>query len=350
MPRKKQPSHTSTPSSITLALSEQRLRADALDKEHQWLLKQIKKKRTELHNFVEQMRSVATQIFHHIEPEFQKVTEIDREIHALFNEILNTRKLGQKTKQDILAVYRSLQFSGLISAKPIEEETDPELDQLFEPDEQENDFSQNSTSSDRQSHTHLEQETTRTEESRKIRQTFLRLAEIFHPDKVTDSESQMRHTEIMKELNRAYQENDLAKLLEIEKQHLTGEDIDSFSEDDLTRQCHILEQQNSLLKKQYENLKQELRLAKNTPEGALVSDYRQATKLGIDPLQQMLAQTEKEMKIMVEIRNFVKDFRDKKMTVKEFIKGPDCLTEMSQTMRAKLLEEIFGIPVTIIDF
>lgn len=349
MARKKPPSPTSNPSSITLALSEQHLRADALDKEHQWLLKQIKKKRTELNNFVEQMRSVATQIFHRIAPEFQKVTEIEQEIHLLFDEILSTRKLGQQTKQDILGIYQSLQLSGLISAKPIQEETEPELDQLFEPDARENNYSQKSTSSEQQSQT-FERETTRTEESRKIRQTFLRLAEIFHPDKVTDNENQMRHTEIMKELNRAYQENDLAKLLEIEKQHFALESIDSFSENDLTRQCHILEQQNSLLKKQYENLKQELRLAKNTPEGALVSSYRQATKLGIDPLEQILAQTEKEIKLMVEIRDFVKDFRDKKMTIKEFLKGPDCLAKLSQTMRAKFLEEILGIPVTIVEF
>lgn len=349
MPAKKQPPRNPTPSSATLALSALHLRADALDQEHQWLLKQIKKKRTELNNFVQQMREVATKIFHGIAPAFKKLSDIDREIHALFDEILTTRKLGQKTSKDILGIYQSLQLSGLISPKRMEEDVETELDQLFESDEREENFSSNYTASDRQSDTSLPQEPNRTDESRKIRQTFLRLAEIFHPDKVTDSDSQMRHTEIMKELNRAYQEKDLAKLLEIEKQHLAGESIDNFSEDDLTRKCNILEQQNALLKNQYENLKQELRAVKNTPEGTLVSEYRQATKLGLDPMKQMLAQTEKEIEIIIEVRDFVKDFRDKKMTIKEFAKGPDCLAKMSRTMREKLLEELFGFPIEIVE-
>jgi hypothetical protein len=45
----------------------------------------------------------------------------------------------------------------------------------------------------------------------------------------------MRHTEIMKEINKAYQEGDLARLLEIERRYQVGETIDSNSEDDLTR-------------------------------------------------------------------------------------------------------------------
>lgn len=350
MPAKKRPLRTATPSSATLALSALHLRADELDKEHQWLLKQIKKKRTELKNFVEQMREVATQIFYGLAPAFKQLSEIDREIHALFDEILTTRKFGQKTSEDIRGIYQSLQLSGLISPKPMEEDLDLELDQLFESEERSENFSSNYTAADRQPDTPVPDETNRTDESRKIRQTFLRLAEIFHPDKVTDNESQMRHTEIMKELNRAYQEKDLAKLLEIEKQHLAGSSIDNFSEDDLTRRCNILEQQNILLKTQYENLKQELRAVKNTPEGALVSEYRQTIKMGIDPKERILSQTEKEIKTITELRDFVKDFRDKKIAIKEFIKGPDCLNKMRQSMREKLLEELFGFPVEIVNF
>ncbi|MFM6476490.1 MAG: molecular chaperone DnaJ, partial [Dolichospermum sp.] len=87
-------------------------------------------------------------------------------------------------------------------------------------------------------------------------QTFLRLAEIFHPDKVKDNETQMTHTEIMKEINKAYQEGDLARLLEIERQYEVGEAIDNNSEDDLSRRCKNIEQHNQILKTQYEKLKQ----------------------------------------------------------------------------------------------
>ncbi len=87
-------SNTVTP----LALSDLHLQLEGLEKEHQSLLKQIKKKRTELNNFVEKMRSLATEVFHRVSPNMQTMAELDAEIHALFAEILNTRKMGKQTK------------------------------------------------------------------------------------------------------------------------------------------------------------------------------------------------------------------------------------------------------------
>ena len=207
------------PTTPSLTLSSFHVRVENLEKEHQWLLKQIKRKRTELDNFVEQMRSLATEIFHRGTPSFKKLAALDQEIHTLFAEIFSKRKLGKKTKQEIEAIYLNLQFSGIISPKLSNEETDTELDELFETtDQQENDFSQESQKSSHQYREVREDSeqssTNKTDESRSIRQTFLRLAEIFHPDKVSDSETQMRHTDLMKEINKAYQEGDIARLLE----------------------------------------------------------------------------------------------------------------------------------------
>jgi septation ring formation regulator EzrA len=156
----------------------------------------------------------------------------------------------------------------------------------------------------------------------------------------------MRHTEIMKEINRAYQEGDLARLLEIEQQHSAGEIIDGNSEGDLSRRCQKLEQHNEFLRNQYENLKRELRLAKNSPEGAMVADYRKAAKEGIDPIEQMFTATEQQMQIIEEVRDFVKNFRDKKVTIKEFLQGPECLRNMRRSAMEDLLEEMYGISVT----
>lgn len=355
MPRKKSQPKSKTPTptsaaSATLALSELHFQVDALEQENQRLMKQIKKKRTELNNFVEQMRSVATQMFHRTIPIMKQLTEIDRQIHNLFDEIFR-RKLGKQSKREIEGVYQTLQMQGFISPKSSESQDIPELDELFgaaarkgksDPSEFSDDFAGGEKQEEQPP---IPQATVKTEDSKKIRQTFLRLAEIFHPDKVTDSETQMRHTEIMKELNKAYQEGDLAKLLEIEQQHLAGEDIANFSEDDLTRKIQILIQQNSLLKKQYENLKRELRLAKNTPEGSLISEYRQAVKMGIDPIELLLREMKEKVEISEEIRDFVRDFRDKKITIKDFLEGPSCLETMGQSLQDKMMEELFEMGV-----
>jgi hypothetical protein len=335
---------TKTASSTTvtpLALSDLHLQLEGLEKEHQSLLKQIKKKRTELNNFVEKMRSLATEVFHRVSPNMKTMAELDAEIHALFAEILNTRKMGKQTQKNIQSLYRSLQMGGIISYKPIEEEDDDdeELDELFE----DNDSQENHQR--RRQFWEAEQDSesptvARTDESRKIRQTFLRLAEIFHPDKVKDNETQMTHTEIMKEINKAYQDGDLARLLEIERKYEVGETIDNNSEDDLSRRCKNIEQHNQILKNQYEKLKQELRLAKNTPEGSMVADYKKAAKQGIDCIELMLETIQSQTKIVAEIRDFVQDFKDKKITIKEFLAGPESLRSVQEDMMEELLERM----------
>ena len=335
---------TKTASSTTvtpLALSDLHLQLAGLEKEHQSLLKQIKKKRTELNNFVEKMRSLATEVFHRVSPNMKTMAELDAEIHALFAEILTTRKMGKQTQKNIQSLYRSLQMGGIISYKPIEEEDDDdeELDELFE----DNDSQENHQR--RRQFWEAEQDSesptvARTDESRKIRQTFLRLAEIFHPDKVKDNETQMTHTEIMKEINKAYQDGDLARLLEIERKYEVGETIDNNSEDDLSRRCKNIEQHNQILKNQYEKLKQELRLAKNTPEGSMVADYKKAAKQGVDCIELMLETMQAQTKIVVEIRDFVQDFKDKKITIKEFLAGPESLRSVQEDMMEELLEKM----------
>ncbi|GAX43929.1 heat shock protein DnaJ-like protein [Tolypothrix sp. NIES-4075] len=332
------PRRTSAPkraTATTLAPSTVHIRLEGLETQHQRLLTQIKKKRTELNNFVEQIHSIATQLYQRTTPNFQKIKALNEEIHILFKEILTKKKLAKQTKHKIAQIYHNLQVAGIISRK-VDDEEDTE-DELFEFNEQEKEIPHEY----HQPQPELESPSAaRTDESKKIRSYFLRLAEIFHPDKATDSETQIRHTEIMKEINKAYQEGDLARLLEIEKKHQVGEIIDSNSEDDLTRKCIRLEQQNELLKTQYETLKQELRSIKNTPEGAIVSEYKKVKKKGFDPIDEISLEIESQIKIVSQIRDYVKDFHLAKMTIKEFLCGPAVLRSINQSMIEDFLDQI----------
>ncbi|MFN6483955.1 MULTISPECIES: J domain-containing protein [unclassified Nostoc] len=344
MPRKiPPPSHSTL--ATPLALSQLHIRLQFLEKEHQSLLKQIKRKRTELNNFVEQTRTFATEIFHKASPSFQKMAELDQNLHALFDEIFTTRKFGKQTFKNIEAVYLKLQFTGIISPKSIRKKFSTELDELFDNPNTESDFSRETTEGRHQYWETKEsvesQSVARTEDKRKIRETFLRLAEIFHPDKVKDSETQTDYTEIMKTINQAYQEGDLARLLEIERIHQVGEVIDNNSEDDLTRKCRTIEQQNQILITQYENLKRELRLAKKTPEGTMVSDSRKAAKKGIDSMAIMVETIDNQIKVVSQIRDFVKDFREQKITIKEFLDGPPMHSLDEETME-DILEQMLS--------
>lgn len=340
MPRKKA-APTKRTTTATLAPSELHLRIEGLEAEHERLLKQIKKKRTELNRFVEQMRSIATEIFGRATPNYQKIASFDKEIHTLFEEILTKKKLGKQNKLKIEKIYLNLQFAGIISRKRVDI-----FDDIEEEDQEEAEFKEDEFHSHRsyyQPGNEVESPSaTKSDSSRKIRHIFLRLAEIFHPDKAKDSETQERHTEIMKEINKAYQEGDLARLLEIEQQHQVGEEIDSNSEDDLTRRCTRLEQQNTFLKTQYENLKKELRDIKKTPEGSMLSDCKKVKKQGIDPVAEILSELESQVNIVSEIRNYVKDFNEQKISIKQFLQGPEVLRTLQQEMMEELLEDMLG--------
>ncbi|MBD2578641.1 molecular chaperone DnaJ [Oscillatoria sp. FACHB-1406] len=345
MPRK---THATTPrptakTQSSLALPEVPLRLAALEEEHKKLLGLIKRKRTELTNFVEQMRTLATAVFHQGLAGLQRIAELDREIHELFDKILTERKLDKQTRKNIEIIYGNLQTLGIITHKRRERPQDEDfLDELFEQSQtEEREFKAPGSERDRQQRTFEDFQPSpapHSKESRKIRQTFLRLAEIFHPDLVTDPETQRHHTEIMKEINTAYKQGDLARLLELEKKHKVGEKIDLNNEDSVTRRCQSLEQQNELLKQQYEQLKEELRQVRRTPEGVMVADYRRAKKEGIDAIAEMMAEVDRKREVISEVRDFVLDFYKKKLTIQRFMKGPDVLRRVARDIMEEMLD------------
>ncbi|GBF79785.1 J domain-containing protein [Aphanothece sacrum] len=335
-------------STTSLAVSSFHERRQILEEEHKWLLKQIKRKRTELKKFLHEMRSLATEIFQRGNPLYKKLIELDTEIHGLFEDILTKKKFGKKSQKDILGVYHSLQYMGLLSPKFDEDDEDEELDDVFNnssdefnPNEEENFFNKNAQNSHQENFDDFSSERSeKSPESRQIRQTFLKLASMFHPDKVMDSETKMHHNEIMKELNRAYQEGDIARLLEIERQHHLQEEIDmkNATVSEIERLCLQRERDNQLLKNQYETLKKELRIARNTPEGEMVKDYRACQKEGIDAIGEILSSLENQVKGIENIRDFVQNFRDKKITLKQFLQGPSSKANHSQEKEEEMLE------------
>lgn len=317
-------------SSEGLAPSDLRLRLEFLERDNEKLLKQIEKKRAELDNLLAKMREIGVEISQRSAPILQQLLEIDEKIHAVFKEIFNRKKLGKQTRKDIEQIYYMLQLSGVISPKALDADDDQSVE-VEEGDEwNADDFFGEQFGGQHRSHLNSEPEPPQAspDELKQIRQVFLKLANVFHPDKVTDDRDHDYRMEVMKEINQAYKSGDLAKLLAIEKKHEMGEIIDRDNEDDLMRRCAQIEQENKLLNSQFANLKQEIRQTKNTPEGTIVTEYKKMTKHGLDPIGEMVAETEAQIKIITEMYQFARDFRDRKITVKDFMKGPSFFQEM----------------------
>lgn len=331
----------------SLALSDWHLRIERLEAEHQWFLKQIKKKRTELNNFVSEMQTLAREMFAKGTPRMREMLELDQEIHKLFKAIFKEYKFNKSNRQKVNIVYENIQKLGIISpSASFDQDLDEDLDELFrnvenaQEEQNKNNYQQEFGQTEREE---IAEKKGKSQDSsaREIRQTFLRLASIFHPDKVIDEESHLSHTEIMQEINRAYQEGDLARLLEIEQNYQMGAKIDVTNQDHLTRQCELLEERNNLLKNQYEDLKRELRLVKNTPEGEMVSDYRRAKREKVDIIAEMLKELDEKISIIREVRDFVRDFKERKISLKKFLIGPQGLRTKQEEIIKEILDQLY---------
>ncbi len=345
MARKSAKVPTSPPVATTLAISDLRLRLEFLERDNQKLIGKIEKKRTELNNLIDRIRELATEVTQRSAPLLQQMLELDAKIHAAFAEIFNGRKLGKQTRKQVEGIYANLQASGLISPyrEPEQERGEDSVGSNDDdnPMDEDDDWGWNG----QQFPSNFEEDSPKLDrdELKKIRQLFLRLAEVFHPDKVNDPEMERYHTEVMQEINQAYQSGDLAKLLAIEKKHQMGEIIDRDNEDDLARRCARIEQENDFLKSQFENLKLELKSNKNTPQGAMLTEHRKLSKAGYDPIGELVEQTEMQIEAIEEVYAFVLDFRDRRITIKDFMKGPDSFQQMKEMSDEELFLEMLGL-------
>lgn len=337
MPRKpKATASTSTKSE--LGLSDLRLRLNFLEKENDKLIKQIESSRTKLDKLNESIQKVGVEIAERVAPLRQKVLEIDQQIHDLFKEIFEGRKLGKKSRKDIQEVYYSLQLGGLISPKHLPFD---ELEMDGDEDEDEDEWQEYQQrfhgQRDRGNKQPEELAKPDREELKKIRQLFLRLADNFHPDKVTDAAEKEYRTEIMKEINLAYQNGDLARLLAIEKQQELEAVIDRDSSDDLTRHCAKVESENAFLKEQLATLKKQLKVTQKSQQGEITATFQKITKYGGDPMSEALMEVESHIEMIEGIQKFVLDFRDRRITIKEFLRGPEVLRQAQMSEEEMLM-------------
>ena len=319
-----------------LGLSDLRVRLNLLEKENSKLIKQIESNRTKLNNLNDSIKEVGIQIAQRVAPFRQKILELDEQIHTVFQGILTGRKLGKKSRKDIETVYYHLQFDGVISPKHLPMESD-----IFENNDESED-EPNWDSYKGHSYQQVVEDIPKPDrdELKKIRQLFLRLADSFHPDKVIDEAEKEYCTEIMKEINLAYQDGDLARLLAIEKQQELGAIIDRDSSDDLTRHCAKVEGENTYLKDQLETLKQQLKLTKKTQQGEMTAVFKKISKYGGDPMSEALREVESQISIIEQMHQFVVDLRDRRITIKEFLQGPEALRQQQMSEEELMLESL----------
>ncbi len=272
-------------------------RAVRLRKQHRELVAKVRRKRSALQRLGDEADRVARELAERSAPLRVEQRDLDHELHAAFDAIDSDPRLGRSERRAVRRLYRWLQSIGALSER-IDDAPPPVATEEAPP-------------------------------APAMRPTFLRLATAYHPDKTTDDAERERHTEIMKELNRAYRDGDVSRLLEMERALDGGDDAAAL--DPVT-----LEQQVTALRSQLRDLSNQMSDLRSEYAGAVALEHRRLTEAGHqDPVGAMVDELRGAIAETRTLRDLVDQFRAGEIHIDELLAGPapaddgdDWLTDM----------------------
>lgn len=301
-----------------LALHEAAARAQLLLRERARLLREVQKKKLLLTQAREKSAFDSREAVTRISPLMQRHRQLIRELTATFAELLSEGRLAARARKQVEKLRRSLELRGVLPPLDgCEDDDEPNGDDAF--DEQHNHDQERARRAPRsgeqrqrqrqsQSTTHepqVESAKQVGQTRRSLRELFRNLARAIHPDQARHEADRLQRTELMKELTRAYEDGDLARLIELEAAW-QGEQALAETGDAVAR-CHELERSNRELLKQVRQLTRELRDAKR--------EAREQSR-GLPP-HELIERASFELDALAALCSWLERFRDGKMTLSE---------------------------------
>jgi hypothetical protein len=176
-----------------------------------------------------------------------------------------------------------------------------------------------------------------------LRTLYRRLAVALHPDKARSVQEAERLTSLMKEVTRAYANEDLAQLVELDRTWLAQSPAGE-PEDEFERRSASLLAANGELRRQLRALTVRLKQLKQTLPG--ISWPRGGRASGAALAAGVIADIEREVKSVERLRDAARDLKEGRIDVDEFLMGPlpsqeesnDPLDDLFDQMLEDLLE------------
>lgn len=316
----------------------------ALLREHRHLLTKITHRKNEMQRLSERIQTTVIEFVSKTQPLLTETTQLDRELHALFAELLARKRQPRRTRATIRRIYEMLQDDSVLSPQGGEDIHPDFVNPDFEQPADETPGGPRSDPerpSPRDEASYSAQRPREPSEGQTLRGLFHRLATAIHPDKAQHDAEKARRTEAMKEVTCAYHDGDLARLLELERTWITGGELPTDS-DELSRRCGTLMQTNAALRTQLAQLTSELREMRHSPPAELLSELQRASRRhGVEPIAAALEEAKEELGRLRELLDFVRSYRDGQIDLDEFMQGPpsvrtdkegDVLIEMLESM------------------
>jgi hypothetical protein len=294
----------------------------ALLHERASLLKRIAGADKRLFTERERQRDVEQVMFERMRPLISEHSALVAEIHALFRALLAEGRLSKSVGKKVARVYQW--FNESDEGEPLDARASKARN--GKPNEHSNhdECGAGSTPNARvDSAKHVGGQAG----NETLRSLFRRLTIALHPDLARHEHEQQRRTDVMKEVTRAYEEGNLARLLEIEQLWLAGGNVRSDSSDDAAR-CAELERIVRKLRAQMKALESELRnLRKTSLLTQMFGSRRVSAARRSQQLDELVATASAELQPLRTFRDFVRAFSEREISIAEFLRGPQVLSQ-----------------------
>lgn len=289
--------------------------------EHRKLLDRVARQRERLRRLHEELRTQGARMAAVLEPLRERLQALDAEVHGLFAELLAPDRLPRAARRQVAMLFEFLQREGVLSPGARREpdgdapRTPPPADPV--PPRPEGSGS-------------------------RLRELFLDLANALHPDKAQGSSDLSARTEAMKEVNRAYRDGDLARLLELERSWTLAQAAPA-TPDEAERRCQALERTNRELRAQVKQLaREEVELRRSELARLLQAGKRLPVP---DPLATLEAEGREHIEKLTQLRDLVRRFSDGDISLDALLAGPEPSDE--DEAEADVLVELAQIAIEL---
>jgi len=319
--------------------SAAQLRLEGLEQEHERLLREITKKRATREVVERDARDAASSFAARLMPLREAYGATLRELRALFEGLLGSAShLNKRDKARVRRLYGRI-LPDL--AQAAEAEADPDTDDFggqthWGDPSPRDDAGEAGYSADKPS----------AKDAGLLRALFRKLAVALHPDKVQDPKERETLTAVMKEVTRAYESRDVARLVEIERTWLAQAPVQE-RDIDVTRRIAELLSANKELRRQLRALTAEVKEIKQSVPGLSTPRRRGKANAPRSEVDEMIAQLERELGELRQLRDFTQRFADGDMNITEFLLGPELASDDDDPfdqMLAEVLEAMAGGP------
>jgi hypothetical protein len=291
-------------------------RAAAVGAERDRLLKEIRRRRRELAKAEHDIEDAKAELDQALGAILSEQYGVERETHALFAELLAPGKLPKSKRAHVGNLYAGLQQIGLIGPPPAGDAEFAGEPRAF-PDEDGPWHAPPDPSPD----TVATAQKPDDERHRTLRALFKRLVLALHPDRTRHEREKTFRTAAMKDVTRAYDERDLARMIELgERFSVEAPSTDKLDDPKLLTEA--LERMVAELKSELREVLDDLRAVRRSDAFRATKEIERLRRMDRDPFEAMLEEEQGILDDLVAARDFIAAFAGGKLSVAELIRGP----------------------------